>query len=115
MNLREMALSVAEVVQEGGVAVSGDKTGLVEFTALAADGEAELYQIGFPYYGAEVKAIRGLKMTGVMRRSRLMRHFTECTPLDVEKGDRLILQYEGENTIKTTRVKRKITDPMSIF
>lgn len=115
MNRQEMALSVAEVVQEGGVAVSGDQIGLIEFTALTADGEAELHQIGFPYYSAEVKTLRGLKMTGVMRRSRLMRHFTECNPVDVRKGDKIVLQDEEENMIKTTRIKRKITEPSSIF
>lgn len=107
----ELLDSFADTVRNGGVAVQGDRVGEIQLTGIAADGSAEVAQLGFPYFGVEPRMVRGLKMTGVMRRARIFRHFMELTTAEIERGDKVVLENDDGKHMKTTKVKHKFEYP----
>lgn len=108
MEEREILNSHSQIGWNGGIGVRSDRFGEIQLAALGSDGSAELLQIGFPYMVGPVQpeVTKGLRMTGVMRRSRIFRRFTEAGPAEVREGDKVVLEGEdGEHiTPKVNKV-----------
>ena len=107
----ELLHSFADTVRAGGVAVQGDRFGEVQLTGIDPGGNAEIARLEFPYFGVEPQMVRGLRMTGVMRRTRLLRRFAGVTPSEIELGDKVVLETEGGQRLETTKVKHKFEYP----
>ena len=102
----QMTSELERTVSKGGLALMGSAPGAAEFVAIKESGATTLYELGFPYFGVDVKQEKGLKLVGVMRRTKfLKRNLIECDFDSIKRGDKAVLEDEDGNRIKTLKLK----------
>jgi hypothetical protein len=69
--------------------------------AFQGDREAIMFESGSPWVTNMPGFTEGLRMTGVMRKGRLLRRFLDCSPEEIELGDRVIFEYEERKKHRT--------------
>lgn len=106
VSIGQMSDELGRVVQQGGNALRGSNVWHEQFAAIHESGEVALFDLSAPYFGTDVSVERGLTITGVMRKTGILRRsFVEYEPGDIQRGDRAVLIDAEGLSIKTLKLR----------
>lgn len=91
-----------------------DGFGIVQHMAFDSTGMGVRADTYFPYFGVEPEVADGLRMVGVLRRERVLRHLIEDGPAQIREGDKIVYETE-DGTRQTSRKVKEECSPVELL